>query len=69
MAAIPRINRAALDIFILLVLSTRQRPGFVSDPSRRSAVRCGRYCAGGYEEGKQNLWLNEEMFDLSVISD
>jgi hypothetical protein len=25
------------------------------------------YCAGTREKGKQNLWPNEERFDLSVI--
>ena len=55
-AATQKINRAALDIFILLVLFYAPAlRGFMSNRSRRSTIQCPGYCADTREEGKPNL--------------
>ena len=71
MAVAQKINRAALDIFIMLVFFLRASVTnlFLHKPQLTLCGSVPVYCAGAREKGKQNLWPNGETFDLSVISD
>jgi len=57
MAASQKINRAALDIFILLVLFCAPAYGISLCRAAADALRFSKpeYCAGACEKGKQNL--------------
>ena len=59
MAASQKINRAALDIFILLVFFYAPASGISLCRIAADALRFQRpgYCAGACEEGKQKFFL------------
>jgi hypothetical protein len=70
MAVTQKINRAALDIFILLVFFYAPASGISLFRIAAAALRSvPGYCAGACEEGKQNFLPNDKTSDLSVISD
>ena len=55
MAATQKINRAALDIFILLVLSCASLRDFLESHLTLYDSVGARYCAGVRDERKENL--------------
>ena len=63
MAATQKINRAALDIFIMLVFFLRASVTnlFLHKPQLTLCGSVPGYCAAACEKGKQNIWPNKNV--------